>query len=156
MGGRHRGRSLCFLQLADGFRGTRYSEEMQIPRVPEQRCCMCRPHMGGTSGGVLWCPHHFVSWLVQALVNWDPVDQTVLANEQVDEQGCSWRSGAKVEQKYLRQWFLKTTAYAKVSGPAGSPVMCVHWRAAPTTSAIWVDDPPILSTDIPPRPTVFP
>uniref|UniRef100_A0A5F8GJP6 leucine--tRNA ligase n=1 Tax=Monodelphis domestica TaxID=13616 RepID=A0A5F8GJP6_MONDO len=52
----------------------------------------------------------------EALVNWDPVDQTVLANEQVDENGCSWRSGAKVEQKYMRQWFIKTTAYAKVNG----------------------------------------
>lgn len=53
-------------------------------------------------------------FLLQALVNWDPIDKTVLANEQVDEHGCSWRSGAKVEQKYLKQWFLKTTVFAKV------------------------------------------
>lgn len=44
-------------------------------------------------------------------VNWDPVDQTVLANEQV-VNGCGWRSGAPVERKEISQWFLKITAYA--------------------------------------------
>ena len=48
-----------------------------------------------------------------AAVNWDPIDQTVLANEQVDSEGRSWRSGAKVERKLLRQWFLKITDYAE-------------------------------------------
>jgi leucyl-tRNA synthetase len=48
----------------------------------------------------------------EAAVNWDPIDQTVLANEQVDGQGRSWRSGAIVEKKLLRQWFLKITDYA--------------------------------------------
>ncbi|MEZ2232389.1 leucine--tRNA ligase [Microcoleus sp.] len=49
----------------------------------------------------------------EATVNWDPIDQTVLANEQVDNEGRSWRSGAKVERKLLRQWFLKITDYAE-------------------------------------------
>ncbi len=44
-------------------------------------------------------------------VNWDPVDQTVLANEQVID-GRGWRSGAIVERKEIPQWFLKITNYA--------------------------------------------
>ena len=49
----------------------------------------------------------------ESAVNWDPIDQTVLANEQVDSQGRSWRSGAQVERKLLRQWFFKITEYAE-------------------------------------------
>ena len=49
----------------------------------------------------------------ESAVNWDPIDQTVLANEQVDGEGRSWRSGAKVERKMLRQWFFKITDYAE-------------------------------------------
>lgn len=45
-------------------------------------------------------------------VNWDPVDQTVLANEQVID-GRGWRSGALVERKEIPQWFIKITAYAE-------------------------------------------
>ena len=48
----------------------------------------------------------------EAFVNWDPVDQTVLANEQVID-GKGWRSGAAVEKKKLSQWFFKITDYAE-------------------------------------------
>lgn len=47
-----------------------------------------------------------------SIVNWDPVDHTVLANEQVID-GCGWRSGAKVERREIPQWFLKITDYAE-------------------------------------------
>jgi len=47
-----------------------------------------------------------------ATVNWDPVDQTVLANEQVID-GRGWRSGALVERKEIPQWFIKITDYAE-------------------------------------------
>ncbi|MDB5570828.1 MAG: leuS [Hyphomicrobiales bacterium] len=48
----------------------------------------------------------------QAKVNWDPVDHTVLANEQVID-GRGWRSGALVEQRELTQWFFRITDYAQ-------------------------------------------
>ena len=47
-----------------------------------------------------------------SVVNWDPVDQTVLANEQVID-GRGWRSGALVEKREIPQWFLKITDYAQ-------------------------------------------
>ena len=47
----------------------------------------------------------------KAVVNWDPVDQTVLANEQVEE-GRGWRSGALIEKKEISQWYMKITDYA--------------------------------------------
>jgi leucyl-tRNA synthetase len=48
----------------------------------------------------------------ESAVNWDPVDQTVLANEQVID-GKGWRSGAPVEKRKLSQWFLKITDFAE-------------------------------------------
>ncbi|XXH00556.1 hypothetical protein Hte_006904 [Hypoxylon texense] len=54
--------------------------------------------------------HGFVSRR-KAMVNWDPIDNTVLANEQVDSEGRSWRSGGKVEQRELEQWFFHITKF---------------------------------------------
>ena len=70
-----------------------------------------------------------------ALVNWDPVDQTVLANEQVID-GKGWRSGAPVERRETPQWFLRITDYAEellagldeLSGwPEAVRVMQANW-----------------------------
>jgi leucyl-tRNA synthetase len=54
-----------------------------------------------------------LAYRAKATVNWDPVDQTVLANEQVDASGRSWRSGALVEKRELAQWFFRITDYAQ-------------------------------------------
>ena len=70
----------------------------------------------------------------KATVNWDPVDQTVLANEQVLANGTSERSGALVEQRPLEQWFFKITNYAEellsfkdIDWPNKTVNMQKHW-----------------------------
>ncbi|KAK4127501.1 leucyl-tRNA synthetase [Parathielavia appendiculata] len=52
-----------------------------------------------------------LAYQAEAEVNYDPVDKTVLANEQVDANGFSWRSGAKVEKRKLKQWFLRISEF---------------------------------------------
>src|SRR5690349_23216420 len=52
-----------------------------------------------------------LAYQAESLVNYDPVDKTVLANEQVDANGCSWRSGAKVEKRKLKQWFFRISEF---------------------------------------------
>ncbi|HEY9057777.1 MAG TPA: leucine--tRNA ligase, partial [Aurantimonas sp.] len=55
---------------------------------------------------------HGLAYRKKSKVNWDPVDRTVLANEQVID-GKGWRSGAEVESRELTQWFFKITDYAE-------------------------------------------
>ena len=60
-----------------------------------------------------------IAYQKESFVNWDPVDNTVLANEQVVD-GRGWRSGAVVEKKKLRQWFLKISDFAEELLPSNS------------------------------------
>lgn len=53
-----------------------------------------------------------IAYQKESMVNWDPVDKTVLANEQVID-GKGWRTGAPVEQKMLKQWFFRVSNYAE-------------------------------------------
>jgi leucyl-tRNA synthetase len=71
-----------------------------------------------------------------SVVNWDPVDQTVLANEQVID-GRGWRSNAVVEQREIPQWFLKITAYADEL--LDELKTLEHWpEAVKTMQANWI------------------
>ena len=80
-----------------------------------------------------------------SVVNWDPIDQTVLANEQVIN-GCGWRSGAPVERKKIAQWFLKITDYSEklLDGldtldqwPSQVKIMQKNWIGKSTGSTIY-------------------
>lgn len=74
------------------------------------------------------------------MVKWDPVDQTVLAEEQVDENGCSWRSGAKVENKILKQWFIRTTRFAKDLYEGLDDSILHDWRDIIKIQRHWIGD----------------
>jgi leucyl-tRNA synthetase len=76
----------------------------------------------------------------KAKVNWDPVDQTVLADEQVDENGCSWRSGAKIEKKLLRQWFIRTTNFAKDLLEGLDDPVLQDWRDVCKLQKHWIGE----------------
>uniref|UniRef100_A0A1B6E5K5 leucine--tRNA ligase n=1 Tax=Clastoptera arizonana TaxID=38151 RepID=A0A1B6E5K5_9HEMI len=76
----------------------------------------------------------------EALVNWDPIDETVLADEQVDEKGCSWRSGAKVEKKILKQWFIRTTKFAKALYNGLDDPNLKDWRDIVNLQKHWIGE----------------
>ncbi|XP_075216257.1 leucyl-tRNA synthetase, mitochondrial [Lycorma delicatula] len=76
----------------------------------------------------------------EALVNWDPVDKTVLADEQVDEQGRSWRSGAKVVKKPLKQWFIRTTRFAKSLLESLEDPSLQDWKDIINIQKGWIGD----------------
>ncbi|XP_015110988.1 probable leucine--tRNA ligase, mitochondrial [Diachasma alloeum] len=92
----------------------------------------------------------------ESFVNWDPVDRTVLADEQVDQNGLSWRSGAKVEKKLLKQWFIRTTAFASsLYSGLDSPIL-KEWRDIIKIQKHWIGSPTGTSIDfplIPPSPS---
>lgn len=76
----------------------------------------------------------------EATVNWDPVDQTVLADEQVDTNGCSWRSGAKVEKKLLKQWFVKATKFSENLFSGLNDPMLEDWRDIIKVQKHWIGE----------------
>ncbi|KAL0273007.1 UNVERIFIED_CONTAM: hypothetical protein PYX00_005789 [Menopon gallinae] len=76
-----------------------------------------------------------------AFVNWDPVDQTVLADEQVSENGRSWRSGAVVEKKLITQWFVRTTRYSLSLAEGLKDLHKKDWRDVINMQTEWIGDP---------------
>jgi leucyl-tRNA synthetase len=90
---------------------------------------------------------HDLVYRRKSWVNWDPVDKTVLANEQVID-GCGWRSGAPVEKRELNQWFFRITAFADdlLEGlgtldrwPAKVRTMQENWIGRSEGMSVWFD-----------------
>ena len=75
-----------------------------------------------------------------AVVNWDPIDRTVLADEQVDSEGRSWRSGAKVEKRNLNQWFLRTTDFSKDLYDGLDDPLLKDWRDIKKIQQHWIGE----------------
>ena len=92
----------------------------------------------GTSGCSCACWSAGIAYKTTGTVNWDPVDQTVLANEQVID-GRGWRTGALVEKREIPMYYLRITQYAEellaaldgLAGLAGTRAR----RCRPTGSA---------------------
>lgn len=74
-------------------------------------------------------------------VNWDPVDCTVLADEQVDSEGKSWRSGAPVEKRFHKQWLVKTNAFASELFEGEDILDTGHWSFILATQRWWIKKP---------------
>lgn len=83
---------------------------------------------------------HGLVYKSYAQVNWDPVDKTVLADEQVDENGRSWRSGSIVERRYLRQWFVKVNSMTNAIYKA-EDVNPDTWRDILAIQRNWIGQP---------------
>lgn len=76
----------------------------------------------------------------EATVNWDPVDCTVLAHEQVDANGYSWRSGAKVQKKLLKQWFVRTTKFSEQLLQGLDDPILQDWRDIVKLQKHWIGE----------------
>lgn len=74
-------------------------------------------------------------------VNWDPIDCTVLADEQVDSEGKSWRSGAQVEKKFHKQWSIKTNAFANQLYIGEDIIDTGHWSFILAHQRWWIKKP---------------
>nr|XP_033186313.1 probable leucine--tRNA ligase, mitochondrial [Bombus vancouverensis nearcticus] len=101
------------------------------------------------------CDHEYYKWTQElflklfdkdlvyrkeSFVNWDPVDETVLAEEQVDANNCSWRSGTKVEKRLLNQWFVRTTSFAKSLSQGLDDPTLTEWKDVKKIQQNWIGD----------------